>query len=513
METNAQTWEQKRNRIAERIRTDPQAPRYHFIAPEGNALPFDPNGAIFWKGLYHLFYIFQDPALPNGGHCWGHASSPDLLHWTFHPTALAPDPGGETMIFSGGAFVNKEGVPTIIYHGVNAGTCIATAEDDLLIRWKKSPHNPVIPETKPGTQGWGIYNVFDPHAWLEGDTYYVILGGKIKPYDLRDTAYLFRSKDLIRWEYLRPFYSPHPDWTGPEEDCACPDFFKLGDRHMLVCISHPRGARYYLGRYQEGTFIPEEHHRMNWAGGSCFAPETLLDGQGRRVFWAWVLDQRKGEWIVKNELGVMTMPRVLSLDSRGQLLINPPAEFESLRRNPRHREALTVTAGQEVPLTGITGDVMELALEASVPAPGVFGLKVRMTPDGAEQTSIRVDTVAHTLSVDTSRASLSQEVAQRFPLMRVDGLPIDQAEGRVQTAPFALEPDEPLRLRVFLDKSILEVYANGRQCVTQRIYPTRDDSLGLACFSGKGTTVVRRLDAWEMEPTNGVLSPGLARGA
>ena len=505
METQNNLSDKKNEMIAERVRTDAQAPRYHFIAPEGNAMPFDPNGAIFWKGNYHLFYIFQDHSLPHGGHSWGHASSPDLLHWTFHPTALAPDKDGrETMIFSGGAFVNKDGVPTIIYHGVNAGTCIATAEDDQLIKWKKSPHNPVIPEAKPGAKGWGIYNVFDPHAWLEGDTYYVILGGKIKPHDIRDTAYLFQSKDLINWEYLRPFYSPHPEWTGPEEDCACPDFFKLGDRHMLCCISHPRGARYYLGRYQEGTFIPEEHHRMNWPGGTCFAPESLLDDRQRRVFWAWVLDQRKGEWIVKNDLGVMTMPRILSLDPRGHLLINPPEEFKSLRRNLQHRERLTVSPTQDLLLKGIEGDVMELSMEVAIPASGVFGLKVRMTPDGAEQTSITVDTSAHTVSVDTTQSSLATDILHRFPLMNVDGSLLEQKDTCIQTAPFTLEPGEPLQLRVFLDKSILEIYANGRQCVTQRIYPTRTDSLGVALFSHQGTAMIRSLDAWELAATNGV---------
>jgi len=489
----------KRSKIAERMRNDPQTPRYHFIAPEGNALPFDPNGALFWKGNYHLFYIFQDPALPHGGHCWGHASSPDLFHWTFHPTALAPAKGDpEVGIFSGGAFINKEGVPTIIYHGVGAGTCIATAEDDQLIRWRKSPHNPVIHETKQGGPGWGVYNVFDPHAWVEGETYYVILGGKVKPHDIRDTAYLFKSKDMIHWEYLRPFYSPHPDWTGPEEDCACPDFFQLGNRHVLSCISHPRGARYYLGRYQDGTFVPEEHHRMNWPGGSCFAPESLVDDNQRRVYWAWVLDQRKGDWVVKNELGVMTMPRVLSLDANGQLLINPPEEIELLRQNPRRQEPLTVTAGQEIRLEGIAGDVMELAMEALVPEAGVFGVKVRMTPNGDEQTAISVDTAAHTLSVDTTRSSLSADIAQQFPLINAE----PRTEVRVQTAPFKLEPEEPLRLRMFVDKSILEVYANGRQCVTQRIYPTRADSLGVALFSQQGTTNVRSLYAWDMAPIN-----------
>ena len=493
------TIQEKANLIAERVRRDPHAPRYHFIAPEGNALPFDPNGALFWNNRYHLFYIFQDPDLPHGGHCWGHASSRDLLHWTYHPTALFPAPGDpETGIFSGGAFINKEGIPSIIYHGVGAGTCIATAKDDQLIHWQKSPHNPVIPETRPGGKGWGVYNVFDPHAWLEGDTYYVILGGKVKPHDIRDTAYLFSSKDLVNWEYLRPFFNPHPDWTGPEEDCACPDFFKLGERYMLSCISHPRGARYYLGRYQQGTFIPEEHHRMNWPGGSCFAPESLLDDRQRRVYWAWVFDQRISEQRVKNELGVMTLPRVLSLDGSGRLLIQPAEELESLRRNPRKLGPLRLADGEDVRLTDIQGDMLELMLEAVLQADSAFGLKVRISPDGSEQTTILVDVPAQTLSVNTSRSSLGQDFSPRYPLM----LAGPQEEVYVQTAPFKLDPNEPLQLRIFVDKSILEVYANGRQCVTQRIYPTRADSLGTAVFSQRGVTDINSARAWELTATN-----------
>ena len=128
---------------------------------------------------------------------------------------------------------------------------------------------------------------------------------------------------------------------------------------------------------------------------------------------------------------------------------------------------------------------------------------MRLSPDGAEQTSILVDTVGHTLTVDTTRASLNPEIAQRFPILHLSGAGIEQAEVRVQAAPFTLAADESLRLRIFLDKSILEVYANGRQCVTQRLYPTRADSTGVVLFSQQGTTTVRSLDAWDLEPTNG----------
>lgn len=483
------------------------APRYHFICPsECRARGcFDPNGAIFWKGRYHLFYIFQSPRKTiNHGivHCWGHASSKDLLHWDYHPTALRPSEGEpQTHIFSGCAFMDKKGRPVIIYHGVGQGTCIALPEDDDLIRWRNLPENPVIPEPKKiGDPGWEIYNVFDPHAWMEGDHYYAILGGKVKPHELHDTAYLFRSTDMVSWEYLRPFYNPNPHWTGEEEDCACPDFFKLGNRWMLSCISHPRGARYYLGRYENGTFVPEEHHRMNWPGGPCFAPESLLDDKGRRILWAWVIDHLTVDGFI--EYGVLTMPRVLSLDNNGNLLIEPPEEFKSLRHNKHSHPPFNLSAGQEKILDGIAGDVMEIAIDVSVSSPGIFGLKVRMAHDAVEETIIRLDTGRRNLSIDTSRSTLNPDVFQKFPIVAGK---VNCRDIRIQEAPFELKSGEPLRMRVFLDNSVMEVYANSRQCLTQRIYPTRHDSLNTAVFCSEGTVKINSVDKWELTDLNAEL--------
>ena len=185
--------------------------------------------------------------------------------------------------------------------------------------------------------------MFDPHAWLEGDRYYAILGGKVKPHDRWDTAYLFTSADLVHWEYLRPFYRPDPRWTGEEEDCACPDFFPLGDRHALLCISHPRGARCYLGRYRNGTFFPEEHHRMNWPGGACFAPESLLDDKAGAFLGLGPGPAAAGK--AAFGLGVMTLPRVLSLARDGSLRIEPAEELESLRRRRGHWRDLALAPG------------------------------------------------------------------------------------------------------------------------------------------------------------------------
>ena len=185
--------------LKERFQNDPHRPRYHFMPPSG--WMNDINGAIFWKGRYHIFYQHN----PEGAYWkriqWGHASSVDLVHWVHHPIALTPTADGPDRdgCFSGGAFVNKEGVPTFIYYGYPDGICIATSDDDMLIRWTKHPANPVIPQPKPGEPDFGKYTVHDPCAWLVGDTYYALINRRSPDGD-GDLGFLFRSPDLTHWE-------------------------------------------------------------------------------------------------------------------------------------------------------------------------------------------------------------------------------------------------------------------------------------------------------------------------
>ena len=152
--------------------SDPARPAYHFVMPEGVAMPFDPNGAIYWKGRYHLFYIFQDTRLGKRSDHWGHVSSTDLFHWRHHPTGLLDG------MYSGNCFINEDGVPTICYHQVGQGNAMAVALDDDLNEWKKLDSNPITPKTREGDEHHEKYRSWDPFGWLEGDTYYAIFGGK-----------------------------------------------------------------------------------------------------------------------------------------------------------------------------------------------------------------------------------------------------------------------------------------------------------------------------------------------
>lgn len=474
-------------------REERHLPRYHFVAPEGSCSPFDPNGALFWRGRYHLFYIFQDPSLPRRGHCWGHASSADLVHWQFHPPALKPGPDvPEQGIFSGCALITREGVPALVYYGMNTGICIAFAEDDDLVRWRRHPANPVIVEPKRGDPAFDVYRVFDPHAWLEGDVYHMILGGRVKPYDVRDTAYLFTSTDLEHWDYQRPFYNPNPHWTDENEDCACPDFFELGDRHVLMCISHPRGTRYYLGRYHAGTFIPDSHHRLTYPGGASFASESLLDGMGRRMFWAWALGQRRTG---TDQFATMTLPGVLTATDSGGLMIEPAREIELLRRTPRATPALALNDDERL-FPALSGDCLELRLAIRPQGARRAGLSVRAAPNRIEETRIVYDAAARTLSIDSSGSSRDRAVFRSFPMFAKT----EKRDVPVQTAPCPLDEDGTLRLTVFLDASIIEVYANDRLALTGRIYPTLAGSRHTRLFAEGGLAAFSPVQAWDMAP-------------
>ena len=487
------------------LRNDHHRPTYHFLPPSG--WMNDINGAIFWKGRYHIFYQHN----PEGGYWkwmqWGHASSVDLVHWVHHPIALTPTLDGPDRegCFSGGAFLSKEGVPTFIYYGVPDGECIAASSDDLLLRWTKHPDNPVIPQPGPRGPDYGeCEHVHDPCAWLADDTYYALCNRR-NPGGHGDGAFLFKSNDLARWEYIGLFYESDRRWTESDEDCAVPDFFPLGDKHMLLFCSHLQATQYYLGGLENERFLPERHARLSWPGGQLGGPRSLMDDGGRRIFFDWIREirgedrERASGWS-----GVMTLPRVLSLAVDGTLCIEPVPELEVLRVNPRVRRDIHLAANAEIELDEVRGDCLELAARIDPEGAQAVGVKVRCSPDGAEQTVVSFDRSAGKLRVDVGRSTLDEDI--RYPYYRnqkaLGRLPEEARYLTSQEAPFDLADGELLNLRIFVDRSVVEVFANGRQCITQRIYPSRPDSEGVVLCSRGGGCTIRSFEAWHMAPSN-----------
>jgi len=453
---------------------DPYRPTYHFVIPEGYAGPFDPNGAVFWNGRYHLGYIYQE----KGVHYWGHASSLDLLHWRHHQPSLFPTPDSpETGIFSGNCFINKKGEATMLYHGCGVGNCIATSDDENLDNWQKLHANPIIPSPKEGDPEHGKYASWDPHGWLEGDTYYAIFGGS--------TPAIFKAKELDKWEYVGDLLAHAAQDVDIHEDVSCPDLFKLGNKRVLVCISHRLGCRYYIGEWKNEQFYPEFHEKMSWVDNAFFAPESLEDDKGRRIMWAWIFDGRSQ--MAKSGTGwsgTMSLPRVLELDKDNNMLMYPVEELEMLRYNKRVLENISLKPDSEQVLEKVKGNTIELLIDMVPYGAKQFGVKVCCSPDGEEQTVVYYDAEEKKLKIDARNSSLKE------------------GPRNVEAGPFELELGEVLQLRVFVDKSVVEVFANNRQAVMRRIYPTRNDSVGVTLFSNGGSTLMRKVRAWDIMPSN-----------
>ena len=472
---------------------DPYRPLFHFTCPEGFAQPFDPNGLLYINGRYHLFYIFQN----ESGHCWGHASSNDLLHWRYHKTALSSNENDvDKGIYSGNGLQDINGTPTLAYFGIDAGICIAQSTDENLNNWSKFKENPVIPIPKEGDPNYGVYNVFDPHMWIEDDTYYIALGGKVKPDNKYDTLFLFKSSDMIHWEYLHQMYKPNKKWTHEYEDCACPDFFKLGKKHALLSISHGLGARIYLGKWENEKFYPESHKRLNYPGGASFAPESVLGSNGRRIYFTWAIDSQYQDTSFNHYSTCMTMPRTLELDEDGDLLIKPIDEISRLRYNHRCINDVELNESEVALPDEFKGNVVEIVTTIDVNNAEFSGLKVLCSPDGYEETRIYYDQKTKELVLDYEKSTSNINKKYTSNIMCDTNNIVITA----QRVTLEINDCKKLNLHIFIDRSIIEIYANDRICMTARLFPQNERSLYMK-LCGKGSCF-KNIDMWNIESTN-----------
>jgi beta-fructofuranosidase len=468
---------------------DNDRPTYHYLPPEG--LLWDPCAAIFLKGRYHLFFLHSSwagsgPPRRLDGYmykAWAHISSADLVHWDQHPNAIDRGQTGNIFLFNG--------TPTIIYPHPDGGgaSCIATNPEGDLMDWNYQPADPVL---RHWVQGPGLFpDNNDVTAWQQGEWCYALTGTRGTPGE-GDTQNLFRSRDLGSWEYMHRFYESERRWTDGKDDCSCPDFFEIGSRWMLLhfCHQRPSGTRYYLGRFEQDRFYPEAFDRINWPGGNIHAPRTMLDEKGRRILFANLNEGRDMSVCIESGwYGVMSLPVVISPMPDGDgLRYEPPAELQALRHDLQELQDIEVAADTEIPVPQVRGDCLELELEIEPAGAVEFGLKVRCAPDGSEETLVFFSTEPPTIQIDYRRASLRDDLTY-------------QQDPRVQVAPFDFKQGEHLKLRVFLDHSVLEVFAGDQRYMAQRIYPTHPDGLDVKLFSRGGPTRVRRLSAWQMGGT------------
>ena len=464
--------------MRDRLGEDRDRPSYHLTAP-ANWLN-DPNGLIHWNGQYHLFYQYNPAGPFHGTIHWGHAVSDDLVHWADRPVALAPSPDGPDRdgCWSGCA-VDADGTPTILYTG-GRGTrqlpCIATAADDDLNRWVTDPDNPVIEEvpTEPAvlsTADWD--GEFRDHCvWRDGDTWYQLIGAGIQ--DGGGAVLLYESDDLTAWTYRGPILTGDREVDGTVWEC--PELLDFGDKQLLH-VSNYEDVVYFIGEYDDGTFEVERRDRLDH--GNYYAPQSMRTPDDRLLTWGWLPEARdvSAQWDA-GWSGAMSVPRELTLADDGGLCQRPAAELTALRGANTRIDELRLGGADRVALD-VESRRFELRATVRLEDADAVTLSVLESPDREEHTSVRY-TRESDVVVDRTRASQDPRATSDTQAMGV--------------TPY----DSPLSLRLFVDGSVVEVFANERHCLTSRVYPTRADATGLSLAADGGDATVASLDVWEL---------------
>lgn len=320
-------------------------PQFHFTTRNGWIN--DPNGLIWNDGEYHLFYQHNPYERDWGNMHWGHAVSPDLVHWKELPVALRPDTIGT--MFSGSAVIDYENTSGFGKSGTSPMVVAYTADGDKGQRqciaysldngrtFKKYDGNPVIDSGKT----WNTRDTRDPKVFRYGDHWVMVLNE-------RDGHSIYTSNNLKYWTY-----SSHV--TGFWE---CPELFELpvdGNPDNTMWVMYGASGTYMLGDFDGYTFTPRSGKHV-FTAGTGYAAQTFNNipaSDGRRIQIGWSRIGHPG----MNFNGMMLMPVELKLQTTKEgprLVSNPVSEIEAICESKGKWSGLTQQEAEDI-LRGFSG--------------------------------------------------------------------------------------------------------------------------------------------------------------
>lgn len=478
-------------RLAAKLALDPRRPQYHLL-PKAYWMN-DPDGPIYWKGNYHMFFQYN----PNGAYWgdmhWGHAVSPDMIHWRHLPVALAPTPGGPDAAgcFSGSSLIDGErlavlytGVVTVptteatLYDGVHSfreSQCLAYSNDSDLKFWTKLP-GPVIAAPPKHLSVTGFR---DPSPWRHGNEWLMTVGSGFP--QKGGAVLLYRSQNLRHWDYLHPLITsnaPGGRTVNPVDSgdmWECPDFFPLGNMHVLI-YSTQGTSRWMTGEFdqQSLTFRPEQSGILDT--GAFYAAKTQTDKSGNRILWGWIPERRRIEqYRAAGWAGLMSLPRVLTLGNDRRLRMRIAPEVRRLRLA---EQKLSLAGNEEqrsqqigrMTIQAACGEIACLVQRDKQ----VFGLALYAEPRGG-------DNAVTCLSLRFDPASPDR--------INLDNDTLPLASGNAST-----------EIRLNIDSSIIEVIVDNRVAHTKRFYLPGNQPRNLRLKWIGSTAIITTLSVWQIAP-------------
>jgi beta-fructofuranosidase len=503
-------------------------PIYHFIAP--HSWMNDPCGAVYIPELkeYILCYQWHPGSAAAGNSAWGMARSKDLITWTDCAPALRTGPASSYDshgVFSGSLvsrLVDGNRLLYLFYTSISAlpihwsKPYIAGCESqslafstDLGRSWHRYHQNPLLTEPRHQSQttGWR-----DPYVatWpllssLRGagpDTNYMLTSSGKR--GSGPELVLYESPDLLSWTPLCVLFKAAADTPitpdrrsmrhGRNFECA--SFFTLaGKAYILAGVeAHPNhtdrhSARYTLwmcGRLQldshgRPVFVPESHGTLDH--GILYAPHIFRGARGELLLSGWADEDDEELGIKQGWAGCVTLPRELFVLERPLREANGNADDHVWARDKATGTMTTLGVRPAHHLRGLRSGSMiyplaalwqmrskSYELEARLANPSgleTLVFNVRQAPGDEEVTRIVFALATQSVLVDRSRSSL-----------RVGNRSVEKGD-------FVLGEGEDLHIRVFVDNSTVEVFANGRFAMVSRVYPVLESAVGASClFTG-----------------------------
>jgi beta-fructofuranosidase len=421
---------------------DPRRPQFHLL-PTHNWMN-DPNGPIYFAGKYHMFFQYNPEGPIWGNMSWSHAISDDMLHWKNYPVAFTMTPGGPDAAgcFSGSMIVTTHGGKprvnaiytgvvkdkaheTVRNEGLRESQCLAWSEDPMLGQWTKLPHA-VIPAPP---KGLAITGFRDPSVWKEGENYFLTLGSGVEK--VGGCVLLYSSKDLINWEYIHPLasgawdgkYTSNP--VGDGEMWECPEFFSLDGGYVLIYSSMGK-VFWQSGAFDKSAMRFDAKKSGLLDVGSFYAPKTQLDAQNRRILWGWIPERRsQAEMIEAGWSGMMSLPRILNLDTDGTLRMRILPEAAALR------SGTIESLNSAVILKSATGEISWDGRKEST-------VELLITSDSTELLHLKYSPGEHAWFVDGKKV--------------------------------ALQSSDTPKVHAFVDGSVVEMMLSERVGFTKRFY-------------------------------------------
>jgi beta-fructofuranosidase len=494
----------------EQFKDDPNRPQYHAIPP-GHWMN-EPHAPFYYNGKYHITYQ-HNPTGPFWHQIhWGHFASDDLVNWYDVPEAIFPDrdtvsPDG---IWSGSATFDKNGVPVLVY---TFGNWSKVRNQGVAFAYPKDPKDPNLTEwtkdlknTVTQAPGQGLTGEFrDPFVWKdkEDNKWYMLVGSGIQ--DKGGTAWFYESEGLSKWTLKGPFYlSNYEKYPFLGSIWELPVFLPLGKYEngetKYVMIVSPKGFRqnvevyYWLGRFDKSNskFIPDDEEPQYWDYGvrTFIGPSGFIDPKtGRALVFTITAGGRGPGWA-----GNVSFPTHIFLNKDGKLGVKSIEELKTLRK----KELISFTnkslSEANEALKNIKGDMLEIVVDLESSA-AKYGIKIRKAPDDKEETLIFHDAVNKKLRADLSKSSL-RRAGGGFGGGRD---PLSGTDKRADVIGHFDLKGESFKLHIFIDKGLVQTYANDMKTITSWVYPTLEESKGLQIWAEDGDVKIKSMQVWEMK--------------